>query len=70
MAVLGDPAFELRLTHGAGCPGAVDALAWTILAMGLWGGLSLLACGVAGSLRWCRPWRWSGCCTAWSATRC
>ncbi len=35
MAVLGDPAFELRLTHSRGlAPGAVDALAWTILAMG------------------------------------
>ena len=46
MAVVGDPAFELRLTHSRGlAPGAVNALAWTILAMGLWGGLSLLACG-------------------------
>lgn len=46
MAVLGAPAFELRLTHSRGlAPGAVDALAWTILAMGVWGGLSLLACG-------------------------
>ena len=46
MAVLGDPAFELRLTHSRGlAPGAVDALARTITAMGVWGALSLLACG-------------------------
>lgn len=46
LALLGDPGYELRLTHSRGlAPGAVDALAWAILAMGLWGGLSLLASG-------------------------
>jgi hypothetical protein len=42
LALLGDPRFEVNLAHGRGLPpGATDALAWTILAMGLWGGLSL-----------------------------
>ncbi|KAG1261828.1 hypothetical protein G6F65_014791 [Rhizopus arrhizus] len=46
LALLGDPGFEIRLTHGRGlAPGATDALAWTALAMGIWGGLSLWASG-------------------------
>lgn len=46
LALLGDPGFEIRLTHGRGLlPGATDALAWAILAMGLWGGVSLIVAG-------------------------
>lgn len=46
LALLGDPRFEVSLAHGRGLPpGATDALAWTILAMGLWGGLSLVVAG-------------------------
>jgi len=46
LALLGDPRFEVNLAHGRGLPpGATDALAWTILAMGLWGGLSLVVTG-------------------------
>jgi hypothetical protein len=46
LALLGDPRFEVNLAHGRGLPpGATDALAWTILAMGLWGGLILVVTG-------------------------
>ncbi|AVO32107.1 ArnT family glycosyltransferase [Stenotrophomonas maltophilia] len=46
LALLGDPHFEVNLTRGRGLPpGATDALAWAILAMGLWGGLGLMVAG-------------------------
>ncbi|HIE5097815.1 TPA: dolichyl-phosphate-mannose--protein mannosyltransferase, partial [Stenotrophomonas maltophilia] len=46
LALLGDPGFEVRLTHGRGlAPGANDALAGAILAMGLCGGVSLWLAG-------------------------
>jgi 4-amino-4-deoxy-L-arabinose transferase-like glycosyltransferase len=46
LALLGDPAFEVRLTQGRGlAPGATDALAWAALAMGIWAALSLWVCG-------------------------
>ncbi|MEE9891451.1 MAG: glycosyltransferase family 39 protein [Stenotrophomonas geniculata] len=46
LALLGDPDFEVRLTHGRGLlPGATDALAWAALAMAAWSALSLWVCG-------------------------